>query len=305
MKNTRNLALLAAFGAALIYGLNYTIAKSAMPNPVPPFGFIMLRVCFAVAFFWLLGLAGPKEKIARSDYFRLLLCAVFGVAVNMLAFFKGLNFTTPINASIIMVTSPIMVLVFSRLLLKEKLTPLKIFGVFLGLAGTLMVILHGKSALISGGSHPALGNLLVFVNASSYGLYLVLVKKLVVKYHPFTLAKWLYSVGFFLVLPFGMEEALSIDYAQIEPHVWLSIGYVLLGATGLTYLFNLLALKNLSAANVGVFIYLQPLIAGVFAVVMGADRLSWVKIVAAFIIFTGVYLVNKKQRPTSESHSNA
>lgn len=299
MKQARNIALLAAFGAALIYGLNYTIAKSAMPEPVPPFGFIVLRVAFAVPFFWLLGFFGPKEKIAKSDFLRLLLCAVFGVAVNMLAFFKGLNYTTPINASIIMVTSPIMVLIFSRILLKERLSPLKIFGVFLGLIGTLIVILNGANQLVFGGSQTVLGNFLVYVNASSYALYLVLVKKLIAKYHPFTLAKWLYTVGLFLVLPFGLEEAMRVDYANIDLSIWLSIGYVLLCATGLTYLFNLVALKNLSAANVGVFIYLQPLIAGIFAVMVGADKLNVVKIVAALIIFTGVYLVSQKPKATA------
>lgn len=298
MKQTRNLALLAAFGAALIYGLNYTIAKSAMPEPVPPFGFIVLRVTFAVSFFWLLGWFGSKEKIAKSDFLRLLLCAVFGVAINMLAFFKGLNFTTPINASIIMVTSPIMVLIFSRILLKKRLSPLKILGVLLGLAGTLIVILSGAGQFELSGSQTVLGNFLVYVNASSYALYLVLVKKLIVKYHPFTLAKWLYTVGFFLVLPFGLEEAMRVDYANIDLSTWLSIGYVLLGATSLTYLFNLLALRNLSPATVGVFIYLQPLIAGIFAVVVGADKLSVIKIIAALIIFTGVYLVSRKPKTT-------
>lgn len=299
MRQTRNLALFAAFGAAFIYGLNYTIAKSAMPDPIQPFGFIVLRVAFAAPFFWLLGLFGPKEKIAKSDYLRLLLCAVFGVAVNMLAFFKGLHYTTPINASIIMVTSPIMVLVFSRILLKEKLSPVKILGVFLGLIGTLIVILYSADHLTLGGSQTGLGNFLVYINASSYAFYLVLVKKLVGKYHTFTLAKWLYTLGLFLVLPFGLEEALAVNYAAVELPAWLSIGYVLLGATGLTYLFNLIALKNLSPATVGVFIYLQPLIAGIFAILMGADKLSLVKIVAALIIFTGVYLVSRNTKSTS------
>ncbi|MBU2525889.1 MAG: DMT family transporter [Bacteroidetes bacterium] len=294
----RTVAILAALAAAVIYGMNYTIAKAAMPVYVQPYGFIVLRVVFATAFFWLLSIWAPKEKIDRKDYLKFMLAAVFGVAVNMLAFFKGLNYTTPISASIIMVTSPIMVLLFSRILLKEHLSLQKIVGIFLGLIGTLIVIFSGATDLSLGGEHAMLGNLLVYTNASSYALYLVIVSKIVKKYHPLTFVKWIYTFGLLMVLPFGLGEVLAMKPAEIPDLIWLNIGYVLLFATCGTYLFNLFAVRTLKASTVGVFIYLQPLVAGVFAVAVGADKLSIIKIGAAIVIFIGVYLVTKKPKET-------
>jgi len=292
----RSWALLAAFGAALIYGLNFTIAKAAMPTYVQPYGFILLRVSFGVAFFWSISFFGPKEKIDPKDFPRIGLAALFGVAINMLAFFKGLSYTTPISASIIMVTSPVVVMLFSWLLVGEKLTKRKIIGVFLGLSGTLLVILQGKTSVGSAGDHVVLGNFLVFVNASSYALYLVIVRKLTQKYHPFTFIKWFYLVGLFMVLPFGLNEVLAMQPDKIPFAIWLNIGFVLFFATCCTYLFNLFAVRTLTATAVGVFIYLQPLVAGIHAVLVGSDSLNGMKVVSAIIIFSGVYLVTKPSK---------
>ncbi|PJB11868.1 MAG: EamA family transporter [Flavobacteriales bacterium CG_4_9_14_3_um_filter_40_17] len=292
----RSWALLAAFVAALIYGLNFTIAKAAMPAYVQPYGFILLRVSFGVIFFWSVSFFGPKEKIDRKDFPRIGLAALFGVAINMLAFFKGLSYSTPISASIIMVTSPVMVMLFSWLLRGEKLTTRKIAGVFLGLIGTLLVILQGKTEVGSVGNHVVFGNFLIFVNASSYALYLVIVRKLTQKYHPFTFIKWFYLAGLILVLPFGIHEVLAMQLDKIPFAIWLNIGYVLFFATCCTYLFNLFAVRTLSATTVGVFIYLQPLVAGIHAVLAGSDTLNEMKIISAAIIFSGVYLVTKPNK---------
>ena len=98
--NPRALALLAATIAGAIYGVNHTIAKGLMPDVIQPFGFILLRVIGATALFWLISLVYPNEKIDRSDWFRIMACALFGMAINMLAFFKGLSYSTPINSSV-------------------------------------------------------------------------------------------------------------------------------------------------------------------------------------------------------------
>ena len=129
--NTRALALIAVFIATFIYGLNYTIAKDVMPLYVQPYAFILLRVAGATAIFWFLGLFMKSQKIEKGDYKKIALAAFFGVALNMLSFFKGLSLTTPINASVMMVISPIMVLIFSSILLKEKIVKRKIIGILI------------------------------------------------------------------------------------------------------------------------------------------------------------------------------
>jgi len=289
----RNWALIAATIVSLIYGVSFTIAKDVMPTYIKPFGFILLRVFGATILFWLISFFGPTEKIQLKDFPRIIAAAFFGVALNMLTFFKGLSFTSPISAAVIMVTTPIIVLILSAIIMKEKMIKRKIFGILLGLFGTGFLILYGRS--IGNAANAPLGNLLVFINAVSYAFYLILVKKLMDKYNAFTFIKWIYTFGLLMVLPFGWSEYQEIQWATIPTYILWEIVFVVLFTTFFTYLFNLVSMRELKPTTVAVFIYLQPLFATIFAISLGKDELTFVKIVSAVLIFVGVYLVTQKR----------
>lgn len=290
----REIALLAALIATSIYGITFTVAKDVMPLHIKPFGFILLRVGVAASLFWIIGSLFFKiEPIERKDIWRLIAAALFGIAINMLSFFKGLSYTTPINAAVIMATAPIMVFVFSIFILKEKILIRKIIGIAIGLIGTVILILYGQKSSATGSNIP-LGNLLVFINATSYSLYLVIAKKLTVKYHPFTFARWIYLIGFLMVLPFGFQEFSAVQWQSLPIDIWWKIGFVVVLSTFITYLFNLYALTKLKPTTVGIFIYLQPVVATIFALYVGSDSLNTVKIIATICIFIGIYLVSVK-----------
>lgn len=289
----RNWALVAATLVSIIYGVTFTIAKDVMPKYVQPFGFITMRVGGSVVLFWLISFFGPKEKIAKEDFLRIIAAALFGVALNMLTFFKGLSYTSPIMGAVLMVTTPMIVLVLSAFIMKERMKKRKVLGLVLGLAGTITLILYGKSVVNA--PNATLGNLLVFINAVSYGFYLVLVKKLMDKYNAFTFVKWIYTFGFIMVLPFGWNEFQAVSWTTIPTDVLWKIGFVVVFSTFLTYLLNLVSMRELKPTTVAVFIYLQPLFATIFAVSLGKDELSLVKLLSAVLIFTGVYLVTQKR----------
>jgi drug/metabolite transporter (DMT)-like permease len=289
----RTWALLAATTVSIIYGLSFTIAKDVMPTYVKPYGFILIRVFGATILFWLISLFGSKEKIKRQDFPRIIAAAFFGVALNMLTFFKGLSFTSPISAAVIMVTTPIIVLILSTILMKEKMKKRKIFGILLGLFGTFFLILYGKS--IGNATNASLGNFLVFINAVSYAFYLIIVKRLMDKYNAFTFVKWIYTFGLLMVIPFGWNEYQEIQWQTLPSIILWEIGFVVVFTTFFTYLFNLVSMRELKPTTVAVFIYLQPLFATLFAISLGKDELSWVKIVSAVLIFVGVYLVTQKK----------
>lgn len=289
----RTWALLAATMVSLIYGLSFTIAKDVMPTYVKPFGFILIRVFGATVLFWLVSIVGPKQQIQQKDFPRIIAAAFFGVALNMLTFFKGLSFTSPISAAVIMVTTPIIVLLLSAFIMKERINVRKIFGIVLGLLGTGFLILYGKS--VGNATHATLGNLLVFINAVSYGFYLILVKKLMDKYNAFAFVKWIYTFGLLMVMPFGWSEYQEIQWKQLPVAIVWEIGFVVVFTTFFTYLFNLVSMRELKPTTVAVFIYLQPLFATVFAMSLGKDQLTWVKVASAVLIFVGVFLVTKKK----------
>jgi len=258
-----------------------------------------MRVGGATILFWLVWLFSRKskeirkEQIDSKDYLRIIAAAFFGVALNMLSFFKGLSLTSPISASVLMVSTPIIVLILSAIILKERMRKRMIFGIVLGLIGTAFLILYGKSS--ENATNPTLGNFLVFVNATSYGLYLVIVKKLMQKYNPFNFAKWIYLIGFIMVLPFGWSQFQVVDWTSMPMDIYWKIGFVVVFSTFGTYMLNLLSMRELKPTTVAVFVYLQPVFATIFAISLGKDELTLVKIISAILIFTGVYLVTQKK----------
>jgi drug/metabolite transporter (DMT)-like permease len=293
--NKRNLALLAAFGTTTIYGLNHTIAKGVMPDHVQAFGFIMLRVGGAAILFWGISLFRPPEKIDRKDWGLMLLASLLGMAINMLSFFKGLSLSTPINSAVLVTISPIVVIVLSSVYLKEKMDWKKITGIGLGFLGALGLILFGQEVRVDAPNIFA-GNLLFVVNAISYGAYLVVAKSLIQKYSPVTLMKWLFTIAVVINFPITIQEFNQIEWAVMPLPIYGAIAFVILGTTFCTYLFNAFALTTLKASSVGAFVYLQPLIGIVYAVVMGKDELSAIKIISTIAVLVGVYLATTKKK---------
>lgn len=291
--NKQTLAILAALGATTIYGLTHTIAKGAMPTYIKPSGFIMLRVIGAATLFWGISFFGPKEKIDRKDWGRVLICAILGMVINMLAFFKGLQLSTPINSAVLVTITPIIVVLLSAILVKEKIRAQKIMGIAIGLIGALALILFGAEIRQDAPNIP-LGNALFVLNASSYGAYLILVKILVEKYHPFTLMKWLFTFGVIINFPFTIGEFLEVEWASLPLPIIGAMVFVVIGTTCMTYLLNVYALTQLKASSLSVFVYLQPLIGILFALFSGKDQLTNIKVIATALVLLGVYLANKK-----------
>ena len=290
---------LALFLVNLIYALNYSIAKDVMPDYIGPSGFILLRVIGGSLLFFLTYIFFIKENVELNDIVRLLFCGLFGVAINQLFFFEGLNLTTPINAAIIMTVSPILVIIFSAIIIKEKITIRKLLGIFLGIVGAATLIL--KSGSISLDNTFFVGNILIFINATSYSIYLVLVKTLMTKYNPITVMFYVFSFGLIFVLPFGLNELLEVNTQSFSKIIYFKVAFVVICTTFLAYLFNAFALKTLNPSVVSTYIYLQPVLASVVAIFLESDSLDFIKILSALFIFSAVYLVSIPTKKTIRS----
>ncbi|MCX7743407.1 MAG: DMT family transporter [Flavobacteriales bacterium] len=287
-------AHLALFVVNLIYGLNFVIAKDVMPLYIKPGGFILLRVIGANILFWTLHAFYSSFKILREDWWRFVAGGFFGVAANQILFFKGLNLTTPINASIIMVATPIIVLLFGALAATERITMGKGLGIMLGATGAVLLILN-RTIPSSFAANPPLGNLFVLLNAASYAIYMIIAKPLMKKYQPLFVIKWVFLFGLIFVIPFGWKEFASIQWHSFPPDViWKTI-YIVVGVTFVTYLFNMFALKHLHASIVSIYIYVQPVIAALHAISLGKDQLTFIMIGSSALIFGGVFLVSRNK----------
>jgi drug/metabolite transporter (DMT)-like permease len=284
----------ALIGANTIYGLNYVIAKGIMPDFLLPRAIVFLRISGTLILFWILHFSLPSEKVEKKDLLKMAFCSVFGVAINQLSFFVGLNLTTPISASIINTIIPVLILIFSHFILKEKITGVKVFGIMLGAAGALMIIVSagvGDFRL-----NTLLGNFMIFMGAASWALYLVLVKPLMEKYDSLTVMKWTFFFGFIMIFPFSFSTVASSSFAKIPFDIWMSILFVIFINTGFAYYLINYSLKTVSPNVTAIYIYLQPLVASVFAIILGKDALTVIDIVAAVLIMTGVYLITQQSR---------
>ena len=301
---TRNLykAHFALLGANIIYGANYIIAKGIMPNKIGPSAFIFLRILGAGILFWILK-SFIKEKVEKKDFLRLIFCGVFGIAINQLLFFHGLNLTSPIDASIIMTSLPVLVMIYSFFMLNEKITRNKLAGIAIGAIGAIALIVYSNK---SGGTSSLLGNLFIFINAASYGLYLVIVKPLMKKYNTITIISWIFLFGFLFMFPFGIQDLLNTDFSAFTTSTYLTIGFVVLGTTFFAYLFNIYALNHVAPSVAGSYVYLQPAISFIMVAIYAfafnqkeyEQDINLIKILSCLFVMIGVYLISKKEKST-------
>ncbi|MHB1279155.1 MAG: DMT family transporter [Bacteroidia bacterium] len=278
---------------SLVYGATFSMAKIIMPSLIEPYGFILLRVLSGALLFLVVHALFVKEKVEKKDLLPLAVSAFFGVAANMLAFFKGLSITTPINGSVLMLVTPVFVLIFSALVYKERLSWLKVSGIVLAAVGALLLIGGWKLRFEA---DKVIGDIYIILNALSYAIYLVYVRKLMQRYNPITVSKWNFLFGFVFVLPFGFGELKAVDWSLFGSTEWAIVAFILLGTTFLTYLLNAYALGHASATLVGSYIYLQPVVASILAIVLGQDSLTTLKVMYILTIFAGVYLVSVKRK---------
>ncbi|MBN8670173.1 MAG: DMT family transporter [Chitinophagales bacterium] len=290
--NDRIKAHLALLGANLFYGAGFTVAKHIMPRLIQPLGFIFIRVSVVMLLFWLSYFGGEKfrTKIERKDWLTLVLGGLFGVALNQMLFFMGLNLTFPIHASLIMMSTPLLITIIALFVLKERPKPQKALGLLMGISGAFLLMSAGKEITMTGNS--AMGDFFVFLNAASYAIYLVMIKPLMQRYRPIIVIRWVFFFGFLFVLPFGFPQFAAIDWSQFQATDYAAVAFIVICVTFFTYLWNIYALQHLSPSTAGAYIYLQPIFAAIISMVVIGEQLTWIKLLATLLIFTGVYLVN-------------
>ena len=287
-------AHISLFVAQVIYALNYSIAKDVMPLHVKPLGLVFLRILGACILFWVASLFINKEVVEKADLKKILFIALFGVVINQAFFIYGLSITKPINSAIIMISNPIAVMIFTLIILREKITSFKIIGLMLGIGGALTLLLFRGSFAF--GSETAAGDLMTLVNSMSWAIFVVMAKPYMQKYQTITVMKWCFLAGLIYFFPIGIKDALSIDWIAMPNRIVMAILFIVIATTFFAYLLNMYALKALSSSVVSMYIYFQPFLATLFAVWLGKDEITPIKLLSAVFIITGVYLVSKKSK---------
>ena len=292
--NRKSIAHIALIFTNIFFAINLSAVKHLTNNGlVQAFGLNVVRIGFSVILFWILFLIKPVNiKIEKPDRMRLFLCALFGIAINQLMFIKGLSLTYSIHAALLLLITPILIVIIAAWILKEKLGLLKITGLALGISGALVLVLAKDNA--GNGANVLMGDLFIIINAISYTIYFIIVKPLMLKYNAVVVLRWIFTIGLLLALPFGLTEFIEIPWQQYDALAFTSMGLIVITGTFLAYLFNLYGIKILGASVAGFYIYTQPVFAALIAMLFLHENLELYKIIAAALIFSGVYLANKQ-----------
>jgi drug/metabolite transporter (DMT)-like permease len=265
-----------------------------MPDYIRPLALVSFRSFITAILFWITSFFIPKDPVNKKDLLYLFGCSFLGVVFNQILFLAGLNLTTPIDSSIIQSINPVAVFVFAAIILKERISIIRGAGLAVGLSGILLLILHEGTPDLS--SSTFLGNIYTLINTISWALYTVVIKRMLEKYHPVTVMKWIFLFGMLFTIPAGYQQWSTTDWAAISLNGWLSIGFVVAFATYLGYLLISFGLRRLSPTIVSSYTYSQPIIAAFVASMIGQDSINLIKIFSAILIFTGVFLVSRQQQ---------
>jgi hypothetical protein len=285
----------AMLGVGVIFGLLSPVSKALLDSGlISPAGLMMTRTAGAAAAFWTASLFVRREPVALRDRLSLFFAALLGIVLNQGSFILGVSMTSPIDASVVTTTAPIFAMIIAALYLREPITGMKIAGVAIGAVGALMLIFSSPAAA-SSGSGSVGGDLLCMFAQLSYATYFVVFKGLIGRYGPVTLMKWMFLFATLCWLPFGAEDFVSTRWQAFGWRNFAEVGFIVLGATFLTYLLLPVGQKNLRPTVGCMYNYLQPLVASLVAVLAGMDRFTTIKAAAVVLVFAGVYAVTRSK----------
>ena len=300
---TKTKAHLALVATNIFFAINFTTVKYLISGGfIKPFGLNLIRVAVTAFLLWVLYFFNSnKTRIKKKDYKRFLLCALTGIAINQLAFIKGLSLTYSIHASLLLLITPILITFIAAWVLKERLTNNKLWGLALGIAGAMVLILAKDRSGNPG--NVLIGDLLIILNSVFYTFYFVLVKPLMLEYNPVAVLRNVFTVGLFMIFPFCWVEFTQTPWASYSAMEYLNLSLIVVPGTFLAYLFNIYGIKNLGASIAGNYIYTQPFFAAGLAIGFLGEDLSAYKILAGILIFSGVYIANKQLKNAENNNS--
>lgn len=264
---------------------------------VSPISLTTFRMLGAAIVFWIASLFTARERVSSKDMVALFFAALFGIVFNQGMYILGVSMTSPIDATIVATSSPIITMIIAAFYLKEPVTGKKVLGIFVGAAGALTLILSGQQAA-TGGSSNLLGDLCCFIAQCCFAIYVVVYKGLISRYTPITLMKWMFTYSAICMIPFSYSTVAEINYQALPLTIWLNIAIVVFGGTFLAYLLVPIGQKNLRPTLVTMYNYVQPIVASIITIIVGLDTFGWLKGVAIILVFAGVYIVNKSRAKT-------
>ncbi|MEO9005110.1 MAG: DMT family transporter [Ginsengibacter sp.] len=288
-------AHLGLLGTNLFFAINYSAVKYFTSHHMAgPFAINLIRIGISGILFWCLFLFDrPEKKIEKKDVPAFMLCALMAITINQMLFLKGLAFTFPIHAALLTLITPILITIIAARVLKEKITAAKTLGLVLGVIGAALLV--GSREIEEPGDNTMFGDSMIILSSVAYTFYFILVKPLMEKYSAIQVVRWIFSFGFFMILPFCYQEFNDIKWQLFSSREWFLLFLIVVPGTFFAYVFNVYGIQKLNASLAGMYIYSQPVFAVIIAMIFLKEEFSVYKMIAGFLIGMGVFLSNRKK----------
>ena len=294
--NTRISGHIACFMAYAIFGVNIIVCKDLTSGHlISPIGIFTLRSLGAGLMFWILSLFFPAEKVEKKDYLKILAAAFLGYFVTQLTFLIAIPDVTPMHCSIISSMSPIYTMFIAAIVLKEPLSWTKAGGVALSLCGILFLIFNNASGTSGVSESKLSGIFLMFLNSLSFSLYLGIFKPVIAKYSVVTFMKWIFLFSALMSLPLSLREVASLEWTKIPSVQMWELGFLIVFSTFVSYFLIPFGQKRIRPTLVSMYSYIQPIIATIISIILCMDILTWQKLMAALMVFAGVFIVSRSR----------
>ena len=295
----------AAAAAYVIFGINVVVCRGiATDGGIEPIVLFAMRALVAGALFWLVSLFAPKERVPWKDLLKLAGAGFLGLFMPQLTFLHAIAHTTPVDLSVMSTTTPIFTMFVAAIFLKEPITWKKALGVALSFGGILWLILQSTFGGNGASETEPIGIMFCFANYIVFALYLGTCRNLIARYSVVTSMKWMFLSSFILAIPFTLPHLPTTDFATVPSYVWWEIAFMIIFSTFIAYYLIPAAQQRIRPTLVSMYGYLQPIIAIAVAIWTGMDHLTFTKILAALLVFAGVWVVNRSRAAVSKEISH-
>ena len=285
-------------GAAVLWGCNAPMIKDLQGLGVPALVVAAMRAVGPAVAFWVMSLfVGGGERVSVSMLGRLCVAGILCIVLNQVLFTVGVNYTSPIDATVISTMLPIVTMVFAAIILKESITGMKVVGIAVGAAGALTLVFGGGGSSAGGG---LLGDALCFTAQVSCALYMVIFSNTIHRYSVVTLMKWLFLFSAIIVTMVTWPSVVAVDYASLPLKAWGEMMFIVFGGTFVSYIFFTGGQKLLRPTVVSMYNYVQPIVATVLSVAMGVGTFGVGKVISMAMVFVGVYIVTHAKNSTAK-----
>lgn len=292
MQNQKLQAHVAIFFANVIFGLGVPVTKLLLEDWVSPMTYMATRSLGAAIVFWIIASLMAPEKVERRDLMVIMLGGLMGFVVSQTLTAWALDYTSPVYFSLIATLTPVAVMLMAALFIGERITGVKFLGVLLGIAGAVLMVVMGQTS--GSGSNDVLGIILAILSVLTWAIYMIITRKVAQKYTPVTQMKYVFLISAIVTVPIAWPELAEQRLFSAETFGWdgaLEMAFIVLMATVLGYFLIPFAMKSLSATTVSIYTNLQPIVASFIAIMIGQDRLTWDKPVAAILVLLSAYIV--------------